>query len=59
MKASKFTKAQKAFVLKQGRRTNARGIDLSQGLDQPSDPFPLEEALWRLAARRNAAVEGA
>ena len=43
MKASKFSDAQKAFILKQGADGIAGGGDLPQGRDQPGDLLQLEE----------------
>ena len=45
MKASKFTDAQKAFVVKQGEEGTPVAEILSQGRDQPGNIFQLEEAL--------------
>ena len=50
MKASKFTEAQKAFILKQGEGDYAGRRDLSQGGDQPSNLLQLEEEVWWAAA---------
>ncbi len=49
MKASKFTEAQKAFILRQGEEARGGG-DLPQGGDQPGDLFQLEEAIWGASA---------
>ena len=58
MKVSKFTDAQKAFILKQG--TDGMPVaDFPQGRDQPGDVFQLEEAVRRIAADRDEAVEAA
>jgi hypothetical protein len=43
MKASRFSDAQKAFILKQGARRDAGGGCLPQGRYQPGDLFQLEE----------------
>jgi hypothetical protein len=64
MKASKFTEAQKAFILKQGEEgTQVSEICRKAGIRwptgecaaiadrQPSDLFQLEEAVWRFAPR--------
>lgn len=51
MKASKFADAQKAFVVKQGRK-DACGGYLPQGRDQSGDHFELEEEMrWAEAIR--------
>ena len=46
MKASKFTDAQKAFILKQGTGRSGRRY-LSEGWHQPGDLFQLEEEVRR------------
>jgi hypothetical protein len=56
MKASRFSDAHKAFILKQG---HAGGGHLPQGRHQPGDLLQLEEEVRRPAAERNAAVEAA
>ncbi len=43
MKASKFTDAQKAFILKQGADGHHGCGDLPEGGDQRGDVFQLEE----------------
>jgi putative transposase len=55
MKASQFSDAQKAFILKQG----AGGRDLLPGRDQPDDLFQLEEEIQRPAAARDAPPQAA
>jgi len=51
MKASKFSDAQKAFILKR----SAGGGHLPQGWDQPGDVLQLEAEVRRAAADRDAA----
>ena len=55
MKASKFSDAQKAFILKQGADGHAGGGYLPQGRDQPGDLFQLEEASTTDCCRRRCA----
>ncbi len=43
MKASKFSEAQKAFILKQGADGRTGCGDLPEGWDQPGDLLQLEE----------------
>jgi hypothetical protein len=43
MKASKFSDAQKAFIIKQRGRWDAGRGDLPEGRDQPGDTQPTEE----------------
>mgnify|MGYP000282289170 CR=1 FL=1 len=45
MKASKFSDAQKAFILKARRGRHAGRGHLSQGQDQAGDLFQLEEEI--------------
>jgi hypothetical protein len=66
MKASKFSDAQKAFILKPEsiyfevrRGRNAGRGHLPQGWDQPSDLFQLKEEVRRAVADRDAAVKAA
>ena len=59
MKASRFSEAQKAFVLKQGADGVAVGGGLPEGRDQPGDLLQLEEEVRRPAADRDAAAEAA
>lgn len=58
MMASKFSDAQKAFILKQGRTVSRRG-DLSLGGDQPGAVLPMDEEIQQTAAVRDEAVEAA
>ena len=44
MEASKFSDAQKAFIIKQGKMGAGRG-NLPEGRDQPSDLFQLEKEI--------------
>ena len=59
MKASKFSYAQKAFILRQG----ADGVPVAdiwpEGRDQPGDLFQLEEEVRWHAASGDAAAETA
>jgi len=59
MKASKFSDAQKAFILKAGKRRRAGCGDLPAGRNQPGDLFQLEEEVRRHAAAGDAAAEAA
>ena len=52
MKASKFSDAQKAFILKQGERRRSGCRHLPEGRDQPGDLFQLEEEVRRACSRR-------
>jgi hypothetical protein len=45
MKASKFSDAQKAFILRQGADRGSRRRHLPEGWDQPGDIFQLEEEI--------------
>jgi hypothetical protein len=55
MKASKFSDAQKAFILKR----SAGGGHLPQGWDQPGDVLQLEAEVRRADADRDAAPQAA
>ncbi len=57
MKASKFSDAQKAFILKQGRRRAAGSGHMPQGRDQSGDLLQLEEAVRWTAADGAAAAQ--
>ena len=59
MKASQFSEARKAFILKQCRERHAGGGDLPQGGHQPGDVLQLEEEVRRTADDRDASAEGA
>jgi hypothetical protein len=52
MKASKFSDAQKAFIISR-RRGHTGCRDLSQGGGLPGDPLQLEEEVCRSASDRD------
>jgi putative transposase len=57
MNASKFSDAQKAFILKQGADGMPVADICPQNLDQPGDLFQLEEEVRWAAADRDAPFE--
>ena len=59
MKASRFSDAQKAFILKQADEGVPIGGRLSEGRDQPGDVLQLAEEVCRAVADGDAAAEGA
>ena len=59
MKASRFSEAQKAFILKQGADGMPVADICRKGRDQPGDLFQLEEEIRRAAAERDAAAKAA